>query len=113
MVSSSLEKVESSDNEYIKIKVIQKNTSTILTLSLGIALFVKNLFKEKVKIKRLIHFIIFSFFIATIILYIIWFPSELPYYYRYLRDIKTNLLVFSLIFLVVGILEYLLSINLE
>ena len=108
MLSSKREKIDSTEVEKIKIKVIEDHASIILTLSVGIALFVNNIYTsdKKTQMNRLIKLVVISFFCSVIILYVIWIPMQQAGYYRNLRDVKSNLLILSLSFILTGVIGY-------
>lgn len=108
MYSSKREKIDSTEIEKIKINVIEDHASMILTLSIGIAFFVDNIYSKNktFEISRLINLVIISFFCSVIILFIIWIPSKEAGYYRNLRDVKSNMLILSLSFMLIGVVGY-------
>lgn len=108
MISSKREKIDSTEIEKIKINVIEEHASIILTLSIGIAFFVDNIYSKNktFEIGRLIKLIVISFFCSVIILFVVWLPLKEAGYYRNLRDAKSNMLIFSLSFILIAVIGY-------
>lgn len=97
------------DKELEIYSYVEKNASTIAIVSIAIVLLITNYDKQSRDFERVATFtkiILSSFIFAILILVIVWIPIGNAVMLRYLRDIKTCLLTYSLSFLIMGMLFF-------
>lgn len=109
MVFSSSNTNQTYDTELSIYEYVEKNASTIAIVAIAIVLLITLYDKEErdnFKVELFTKIIIVSFIFAVSILIIVWVPFGNGNYLRYLRDVKTCLLTFSLSFLIIGMIFF-------